>query len=96
VTWPNNFLPGHVEAPRPFARVDFAPNDCSEWGCASSVSRSVQGKDSQRVLGGCSLYQSPGWWVAGRGGRGMPTSGHEVSRIFDRRALCAFVLRGVV
>ena len=79
MTWPSHFFPDHVEAARPCASVAVAPNECRGWGCASSVSRSVQGKVSLRVPGGGSLYQSPGWWVAGRGGRGVPTSGHEVS-----------------
>ena len=96
VTWPNHFFPDHVEAERPCARVAVALNQCRGWGCASSARRSVQGRVSQRVHGGCSLYQSPRWWVAGMGGRGLPTSGREVSRFLDRRALCAFVFRGIV
>jgi len=96
VTWPSHFFPDNVEAARPCERVAVAPKEYKGWGCASSVSRGVQGIVSQRVQGGGSLYQIPGWWVAGRGGRGMPTSGREVGRFVDRRALCAFVFREVV
>jgi len=96
VTWPNNISPDHFEDANPCARVAVAPNEYRRWGCASSVRRSVQGKVSLRVQGGGSLNQSRGRWVAGRGGRGTPTSGHEVNFFLGRRALCASVLRGIV
>jgi len=67
----------HADVARPFANVAVAPTECREWGCASSARRSVQGRVSQRVQGGGSLYQIPKWWVAVRGGRGMPTSERE-------------------
>jgi len=91
VTWPNQFYPDHFEAARPCARGTVVPNECRGWWCASSVSRSDQETVSQRVPGGGSLYQSPGWWVAVRGGRGMPTSGRALSCFFDRCALSAFL-----
>ena len=91
MTWPNHFFPDHVEAASPRARVAVVPNECTRRGFASSVSRRVQGKVSQRVQRGRSLYQNPGWWVAGRGRWGMPTSGREVRRSFGRRELGAFV-----
>ena len=66
--------PDHVDVGTPSAMMAVAPNECREWGCASSVRRSVQGKVSQHVNGGGSLYEIPEWWIAVRKGRGMPTS----------------------